>query len=164
MGHSHNLNKLKPKSNSVKSVSDIWNSFTIFWAPSKSLENHSQHIQLVLQAQVGCIPCLLGSQVVVQCYWHLQKVGVSTTARLHLHQQPHLASHGVKPQLLFKTPIKFGCQQERQPQLPVEHRFCGLTLRKHFPKDVKGPRKSTVSFQQFLSLLILQLQQMRQKM
>ena len=75
-------------------------------------------------------------------------LGLQLIPRLHLHQWPLLGSYNVKSQVLTMIPsclqnqylgnlysTKFSCCHEVQPQLPLEHSLCVLTLSKHFPED-----------------------------
>jgi hypothetical protein len=100
-------------------------------------------------AVLGDHPMVLASP---ECWSHLMQPGCTFTNSLFwaLFGDPTVLPHSAKPQLLSMShayfqsqyhlgdseTTKFRCQHEVQPWPLLEHSFCVLALRKHFPEDI----------------------------
>lgn len=125
----------------------------VFWAPPRDLGPFSSsglcstHSCLLSSGQLYSAAAVLGGHLMVlasSIYWRLlQQLDYATLLPL----LPLLASHSAEPQLLSMTSsclqnpynwevltIQSSASSAKiQVWLPLEHSFCVLTLRKHFP-------------------------------
>lgn len=103
LGHSHNLNKVKPDSHSGNnSVSNAWDSLTIFWSPQGCDRLTFLVLPHIVQAAFLLAWALLYFRDIVILAGH--PMGTPTMlsypapAGLHLHQEPVLGSlHKLRP-------------------------------------------------------------------
>lgn len=134
-------------------ITNVWFQVTTFWNHPKGLG----HFLVSALCSTQRLSFMLSPTPLHTCCWPqylvyhrvIFKIAVTfISTGLLFHHCPFLASHNAKPQLLSMTLscvkkqchlgnsyTKLGYQQESQDWPFLEHRFCVLILRKHFPED-----------------------------